>query len=108
MQAFTSNGIYGYKLAAVNRCRLYIKATFLSDISTGDGLHIDMAAYNGQVNVCLINTYDRPNQGKPGKMDWHEWQRAIDSTFDVSVNSLELSQSYQLKEWADDIPPKLW
>jgi len=108
MQAFTSNSIQGYKLAAVNRCRLYLQATFLSDICTGDGLHIDLAAYNGRINVCLTNNYDWPNQGKPGKMDWHEWQRAIDSTFDVSVNSLDLSQSHQLKEWADDIPPASW
>ena len=108
MQAFTSNGILCYTLAAVNMYRLYLKVIFLSDICTGDGIHIDIAAYNGQVNACLTNTYDWPNQGKPGEMDWHEWKRAIDSTFDVSVNSLTLSLSYQLKEWADDIPPELW
>ena len=72
MQCFTNNGIPGYTLAAVNRCRFYLKEVYLSDISTGDGFCIDSSTYNSQLNKCLSDTYDWPNQGKLGKMDWHK------------------------------------
>ena len=74
MQCFINNGIHGYQLAAVNQCRLYLKAILLSDISTGDGMFIDRTIYNGVINNCTTDTYEWPTQGKPGQMDWHEWK----------------------------------
>ena len=108
MQYFTNNGIHGYKLASVNRCRLYLKVVLLSDITTGDGMYIDQSIYDGASNNCLADIYNWPNQCKPGKLDWNEWKRALELTFDVSVNNLRLSESYQLNEWDEDIPSTVW
>ena len=80
----------------------------LSDITTGDGMYIDQSIYDGVDNPCLSDIYDWPNQGKPGKLDWNEWKRALELTFDVTVNNLRLSVSYQLNEWDVDIPSNVW
>ena len=108
MQYFTNNGLHGYKLASINRCRLYLKVVLLSDITTGDGMYIDQSIYDGNANQCLSDIYDWPDQGKPGKLDWNEWKRALDLTFDVSVSNLRLSTAYQLNEWDEDIPSDVW
>ena len=39
--------ITGNELAQVQRCRLYLEATTLADITTSDGRKLDEAALNG-------------------------------------------------------------
>ena len=108
MTCFTNNGIRGYQLAAVNRCRVFLKAIFLSDITTGDGIFITRSAYDGHHHQSFSDTYEWPTQGKPGEMDWFEWKQAIESTFDVRSPLLRLSLSYQIRDWDEDIPPHQW
>ena len=103
MQYFTNNGIHWYQLASVNQCQLYLKVVLLSNITTGDGRYIERSIYEGVPNNCITDTYEWPIQGKPGKMDWHEWKRALESIFGVSTTTLCLSKSYQINEWDEDI-----
>ena len=108
MEYFINNGIHGYDLASVNRCRLFLKVMYLSDITTGDGSYIARPSYYGVQNQWLTTTYEWSTQGKPGNHDWIEWRRAINSTFFVSLPSLVLPFSYQLREWDEDTPQLHW
>ena len=109
MQCFEYNVIQVYQLAAINQCRLFLRVIFLLDISTGDGLYIYRSTYNGKPNHWLSKIYEWPKQeGKPGKTNWYKWKRAIESTFDVSMLTLQLPLPYQLREWDEDIPPMKW
>ena len=37
MESFINSGYHGHNLAAINRCRLFLKVILLSDITTGYG-----------------------------------------------------------------------
>ena len=108
MECFINNGIYGYDLASINRCRLFRKVVYLSEITTGYGIYIARPLYYGIQNQWLMTIYEWPNQGKPVNHDWTEWRRVINSTFFVSLPSLVLPLSYQLREWDEDIPQSQW
>ena len=108
MESFANNGFHGLQLASINRCRIYLQVIHLSDITTGDGIYISRAAYNGDIERWSISQYEWPIQGKPGSKDWVEWRRAINSSFLVSLPSLILPLSYQPTTWDQGIPNKCW
>jgi len=56
MQIFIQHGITGHKLAAMNRCWMYLHAIFLSDICTGNGTAINSHYWDGKTYV--IQTTD--------------------------------------------------
>ena len=47
MEEFLKEGLEGNDMAQLNICRLFLKATCLSDISTGGGKSISGTAWNG-------------------------------------------------------------
>ena len=62
MEWFTNSGFYGFQLAAINRCRLYLQVIYLSDITTGDGKYISTAVYNSEITKWYTDRYEWPNQ----------------------------------------------
>jgi len=55
MESFLSLNLSSDALLCLNRCRLFLKVTTLSDITTGDGNGIqrDPPTMNGQPNLVL-------------------------------------------------------
>ncbi len=91
---------------AINRCRLYLRVLFLSDIAHGDGKHMISNGFNG------IKPFDSsliwPQQGKPSENNWRTWKRFLRREF------LQPNGSYQLQTplgtWIDheDRHHRLW
>jgi hypothetical protein len=62
------------ELVAVNRCRLFLKAFFLSDIVNGSGTEILPAAWNGERIICPQRSENWPNQSRPPPSAWAIWK----------------------------------
>jgi hypothetical protein len=66
-------GLMREQLAGLNRCRLFLKAFWLSDIVDGTGNFLRDEAWIGQpINLHRESSW--PRQGKPGPKDWVWWR----------------------------------
>ena len=99
MESFLSAGYSAAELRILNRCRLYMRATTLSDLTTGDGQRLQDDIFRGlrQLNQ---DSYDWPAQGKPPPREWNLWGSALRCCFAPTQGKL-LSP---LGEWLSDIP----
>jgi len=69
-------------LLALNRCRIYLQAATLSDITTGDGMAISDDAWKGTRSRSRPTPqYGWPHQGKPNDQAWRKWRRALQKAF---------------------------
>ena len=68
-------------LEKINRCRLYLRATTLSDITSGDGTIICKQYWHGYRNDEHMLLHAWPEQGDPGDKDWTIWRRALKAAF---------------------------
>jgi hypothetical protein len=64
-------------IRSLNRCRLFLQAFYVSDISDGFGTHITEDAWNGRRNSTAFKAETWPNQGKPTRRDWDLWQKYL-------------------------------
>ena len=76
MEGFIAAGATIPDLCSLNRCRLYMRVTTISDISTGDGERLSTKAYNREP-IGLRDTYAWPTQGKPPPTDWTIWNHYV-------------------------------
>ena len=66
------------RLIILNKCRCYIHAVTLADITSSDGIHITADAYNGILQHGRKSRYDWPSSlFKPG--GWRLWQTFLHS-----------------------------
>ena len=72
MEGFIAAGATTTELQAINRCRLYLRVTTVSDISTGDGQRLSQTAYERKT-YTYRDTYHWPQQGRPPPTDWKIW-----------------------------------
>ena len=84
------------ELRAFNRCRLYCRAFFLSDIVTGDGKRIDPAMFHGSSRVSSTLTW--PQQQQLGDKDWAIWRKMLKQDFLTETGQLRTL----LRAWYDD------
>jgi hypothetical protein len=69
------------ELLAVNRCWLFLKALFLSDIVNGSGTEILAAAWNGERIICSQKSENWPNQSRPPPSAWAIWKTYLRKRF---------------------------
>lgn len=74
MQIFVESGANKEELLALNRCRLYLQAYFLSDLVDGSGSYLLDDAWHGHLQEVPHKTDSWPKQGKPPMKDWLIWQ----------------------------------
>ena len=105
MESFLSNPtINKADLAVINRCRLYLKAFSLADITSGDGKSISKAAWEGTSSSSFRDTEHWPMWAKPNKFEWRMWQHALMTTF-TNTSNKELNEP--LKHWINK-PTSTW
>ena len=97
MEAFAAAGYQGAKLATLNRCRQFLRAVTLADITSGDGKQVLPMTLTGK-RVTTETPYDWPPQGPLSNKYWKEWEIAVKDTFDVERNHL-LPFKSQLGKW---------
>ena len=76
MEGFIAAGASITELKALNRCRIYLQVTTVSDISTGDGQRISQAAYR-RSPFTHRDLYHWPQQGRPPNTDWAIWDHYV-------------------------------
>ena len=87
-------------LEHVNRCRLHLQVTTVSDITNGNGMLLRRGVLKG--NILKLNTahYVWPRQERPGINSWRIWRKAIKSVFMRHIR-LHLKPEYVLGGWND-------
>ena len=82
------------RFCAVVRCRLYLRATTLSDISNGSGTHILPSAWQckREWDTLSSKAYKWPYQPKPTRKDTEAWQRVLQIIFAVGLRQLDISR----------------
>jgi hypothetical protein len=69
------------ELVALNQCRLYLQAYFVSDLATASGKTLSYHAWEGTLreyghtNRCIW-----PHQGTPSRASWDVWRKFVKST----------------------------
>ena len=85
MEVFSSWGLKKKELQAINRCRIYLKVIFVSDITKYNGTHIMREAY--EVITFRNSELKEPRQVRPLLGDRRIWKKYIDR---LCFNSDEL------------------
>jgi Reverse transcriptase (RNA-dependent DNA polymerase) len=80
MEDIEKRGFRGSDLQAVNRCRLFLKAFTLADITSGDGNYVIEDNLHG-TQRNNESKYTWPRQQRPPTGDWNVWRKAIRETF---------------------------
>jgi hypothetical protein len=69
------------QLLWVNKCRLYLRVIYLSDIVTGDGTSIEDIAWLGSMRMHPQREESWPNQQNPPMRAWLLWRKVLKSAF---------------------------
>ena len=80
---FIRMGIQGQEIEELNRCHIYLKETFLSDLSTWDSKSISPTFWPWKPNL-MKPQYKCPPQIKPHQKAWKNWQVPLQSIYNVS------------------------
>ena len=92
-------------LPLLNRCRLYLKAFSLSDITEGKGVNIREEAWHGIQFDTQRDTSQWPLWGKPPLISWTKWRTALKTTFCTDRNRQLKSP---LKNWNKKLTTWKW
>ena len=90
MEAFHLTGFNKHQLQQLNRCRLYLHAETLSDITDGTGNLISKQAYDGRRIPTSSSSHDWPVQEKPNEIHWKLWRKALRDSF-PRINNRRIS-----------------
>jgi hypothetical protein len=92
------------EICMINRCRIYLKAEILADITMLNGTRIQMQAYKctkfGQLRPATL----WPKQIRPGTKHIKAWQKFINMF--LKTDSIILKQS--LGPWTQPLPLQRW
>jgi len=84
MRVFLRAGFGTEEIASLNRCRMYSRVIFTSDICTGAGDQVDPRWLHGQISnnhAC----YTWPRTGMPTTGEWALWHRAIQVAYNLDT-----------------------
>jgi hypothetical protein len=83
-------GINNTKLKAVQRCRLYLKATTISDLTNSAGTAITdwVTNLNLQGRKTRPSLFLYPNQGQPTSTTWNIFIKKLQVPYTAGTNNL--------------------
>jgi hypothetical protein len=84
------------ELEAINQCRLYLKAYYISNITTASGKGLSLHAWEGVPrDNGATNRLSWPNQGIPSKSSWDIWRKCLKRN--IISRGLRIKQ--EIREW---------
>ena len=96
----TNKHIAPKSLQVLNRCRLYLRAFSLSDISTGDGKAISTQAWKGVYDGATGRKGELwPQIPPPSSANWKTWREALRVTFCSQCNR---QLDSPLRHWVEE------
>jgi hypothetical protein len=81
MNSIITTGYSPHQLQSINRCRMYLRATTLSDITTGFGDQINKDILRGIRDEDAYTPYLWPRQPRPDERSWRLWRKALRESF---------------------------
>lgn len=81
MEAFAEQGYTPSQLRLINLCRLHLQVYLLSDLTTGDGNHIDSSILSRQQPFPHHMHLRWPRTHPPSKHCWTLWKEAVMKSF---------------------------
>jgi hypothetical protein len=64
------------QLQQINRCRLYLDVSTVSDLKTANGKFIDTAISQGhRTSLSSVSRWHKTNQARPSSESWMQWNR---------------------------------
>ena len=82
MQCFLDNNIIPYyKMKTLNKCRLFLQAFTIADISTGDGMRITKNTWEGKKSNPIRTIKSWHLWGTPTTSEWKVLRKSLTTTF---------------------------
>ena len=84
-----------FNLTLIQQCRLFLQVNTVADISTAMGTQLETWSRHSKGRPSKL---EWPNQGRPSRKVWEEWNRFLDSLL-ISVGELAsrtLKPTYKL------------
>lgn len=104
MEAFFQYGYSPKQLAMLNRCRLYRRVIYLSDLTTGAGLALQDQALSARDPLPMHSNLSWPLQAMPNAHSWSLWRDALLRCFLGPSPSASVLLTQPLGEWLF-VPP---
>jgi exonuclease III len=84
-----------------NKCRIYLQALTLADITKGDGRGISYNSWNGiQSPSTARNQFTWPITSRPPNRNWNTWRRILRTLFECNENGK--FTKITLQDWQQD------
>ncbi len=82
MDIFIAQGYSEDLLLVLQNCRLYLRVTRLSEITSADGTRLEAAPFLGTFHPRLLQQHNKwPAAYKPSRNEWITWQNALKDCF---------------------------
>jgi hypothetical protein len=104
MDKAASLGFKPYELLCINRCRIYLKATTISNICTADGTEIRYGIQECSEEARIQSFLLWPRQERPGPKSIQHWKRFLKRICRTDTKRLTL----QLSHWHNHAYQKPW
>lgn len=85
---FAEAGFSPLMIQTLNKCRIYLQATTLTDITDGSGNNFCPYSWKGVRDIRHIKHHDWPNQGNPDSNSWRKWRSALRNIIPKTGGSL--------------------
>ena len=97
IEYFIRRGVKGEELSEINRYRIYLKATWLSDLGICDGKSISPTFWYWKPSL-MKPQYKWPPQLRPHHRSWENWQTSLHTTYNLS-RTLALPDHRRFGPW---------
>jgi hypothetical protein len=74
---FHNLGFHGQSLRCINQCRIFLRVTWLSEITTADGRKLKRAAIEEPLGLSIREEFLYPTQARPAESSWKIWRKAL-------------------------------
>ena len=81
MNKIIATGYSAKQLQSINRCRLYLRVTTLSDLTNGYGDELNLSILQGIRDDDAYTPYLWPQQQRPDDRSWALWRKALRASF---------------------------
>ena len=102
MQIFGAAGISGKELRPLQRCRLFLQATTLTDLANAEGTHLTTEALQGIRRQMEPAYYNWPIQKNPSRSDWQAWRRTLAPVLRQGLGEAGRKLLQPLGQWNDN------
>ena len=110
METLSNGGIRGATLKHVNRCRMYLRVVWVSEITDASGRYVRETSWKGHREDVTFRDKDIwPRTATPSQSDWRAWRHALKhNIIDPSQSHTRQLKRFLGKFYAENGPDRHW